>query len=245
MKTEDSECPHESPTTCSVACIQTRPSNSIHLSCFHIMIPDKMDAPTSSATETATAPREPNLVGASPPKAIIKNVDMSEEMQQESVDIASAALEKYNIEKDIAAQIKKEFDRRHGPTWHVVVGKNFGSYVTHGMSLVPSFFFFFFPIGPKNTLENAFLESKSMIFAFFFSLQVENAHLSVFLLISIPRNQTLYLFLRRHPCHPHLEIMNRPCTTLVLSWGQGCGLLLSKLFWVNQPSAEVEVSRGL
>ena len=97
-------------------------------------MPDKMDAPTS-ATDTTSAPREPNLVGTSPPKAIIKNVDMSEEMQQESVDIASAALEKYNIEKDIAAQIKKEFDKRHGPTWHVVVGKNFGSYVTHGMSL--------------------------------------------------------------------------------------------------------------
>jgi dynein light chain LC8-type len=54
----------------------------------------------------------------------------------ESVDVATAALEKYNIEKDIAAQIKKEFDRRHGPTWHVVVGKNFGSYVTHGAYLV-------------------------------------------------------------------------------------------------------------
>ena len=67
------------------------------------------------------------------PKAVIKNVDMSEEMQQDAVDIASAALEKYNIEKDIAANIKKEFDKRHGPTWHVVVGKNFGSYVTHGM----------------------------------------------------------------------------------------------------------------
>ena len=66
------------------------------------------------------------------PKAVIKNVDMSEEMQQEAVDIASAALEKYNIEKDIAAQIKKDFDKRYGPTWHVVVGKNFGSYVTHG-----------------------------------------------------------------------------------------------------------------
>nr|GAT46706.1 dynein light chain cytoplasmic [Mycena chlorophos] len=65
------------------------------------------------------------------PRPPMPNVDMSDEMQQESVDIASAALEKYNIEKDIAAQIKKEFDRRHGPTWHVVVGKNFGSYVTH------------------------------------------------------------------------------------------------------------------
>jgi dynein light chain LC8-type len=91
---------------------------------------DKHDAPTSSSTDTGSMPRDSN--GSGGPKAIIKNVDMSEEMQQESVDIASTALEKYNIEKDIAAQIKKEFDRRHGPTWHVVVGKNFGSYVTHG-----------------------------------------------------------------------------------------------------------------
>jgi dynein light chain LC8-type len=60
---------------------------------------------------------------------------MTEEMQQDSVDIATAALEKYHIEKDIAAQIKKEFDRRFGTTWHVVVGKNFGSYVTHGTCL--------------------------------------------------------------------------------------------------------------
>ena len=91
---------------------------------------DKHDAPTSS-TDAGSIPRDSNGSG---PKAIIKNVDMSEEMQQESVDIASTALEKYNVEKDIAAQIKKEFDRRHGPTWHVVVGKNFGSYVTHGES---------------------------------------------------------------------------------------------------------------
>ncbi len=89
---------------------------------------DKVDAPTGSdAGSIAKAD------GAGP-KAIIKNVDMGEEMQQEAVDVASAALEKYNIEKDIAAQIKKEFDKRHGPTWHVVVGKNFGSYVTHGPS---------------------------------------------------------------------------------------------------------------
>ncbi|KAH9829946.1 outer dynein arm light chain 8 [Rhodofomes roseus] len=88
---------------------------------------EKLDAPTSS-TDSGSATRDAANGG---PKAIIKNVDMSEDMQQESVDIASAALEKYNIEKDIAAQIKKEFDRRHGATWHVVVGKNFGSYVTH------------------------------------------------------------------------------------------------------------------
>src|SRR6266404_2210725 len=90
---------------------------------------EKLDTTSSTSTD-------PGIGGAAAgagPKAIIKSVDMTEDMQQESVDIASSALEKYNIEKDIAAQIKKELDRRHGPTWHVVVGKNFGSYVTHGM----------------------------------------------------------------------------------------------------------------
>jgi len=59
---------------------------------------------------------------------------MSEEMQLDSIRIATEALEKYNIEKDIAAFIKREFDKAFQPTWHVVVGKNFGSYVTHGES---------------------------------------------------------------------------------------------------------------
>ncbi|CAF3629732.1 unnamed protein product [Adineta steineri] len=64
-------------------------------------------------------------------KAVIKNADMSEDMQQDAVDIATQALEKYNIEKDIAAYIKKEFDKKYNPTWHCIVGRNFGSYVTH------------------------------------------------------------------------------------------------------------------
>lgn len=34
-------------------------------------------------------------------KAVIKNADMSEEMQQDAVDCATQALEKYNIEKVI------------------------------------------------------------------------------------------------------------------------------------------------
>jgi hypothetical protein len=36
-------------------------------------------------------------------KAVIKNADMSEPMQQDAVDIASVALSKYNIEK-VSAQ---------------------------------------------------------------------------------------------------------------------------------------------
>lgn len=46
-------------------------------------------------------------------KAVIKNADMSEEMQQDSVECATQALEKYNIEKDIAAHIKKVVLNHH------------------------------------------------------------------------------------------------------------------------------------
>ena len=64
-------------------------------------------------------------------KAVIKNADMSEDLQQDAVDCATQAMEKYNIEKDIAAYIKKEFDKKHNPTWHCIVGRNFGCDVTH------------------------------------------------------------------------------------------------------------------
>lgn len=73
-----------------------------------------------------------DTAGATPTKVTIKNVDMTEEMQQESIEIANKALEQFQVEKDIAAWCKREFDKKYGPTWHVVVGKNFGSYVTHG-----------------------------------------------------------------------------------------------------------------
>ncbi|KAJ8785438.1 hypothetical protein J1605_007035 [Eschrichtius robustus] len=45
-------------------------------------------------------------------KAVIKNANMSEEMQQDLLECATQALEKYNIEKHIAAHIKKEFDKK-------------------------------------------------------------------------------------------------------------------------------------
>jgi len=64
-------------------------------------------------------------------KAVIKNADMPEEMQSDATECAKQALDKYNIEKDIAAFIKKEFDKKYNPTWHCIVGRNFGSYVTH------------------------------------------------------------------------------------------------------------------
>jgi len=63
--------------------------------------------------------------------AQIKSVDMSDDMQHEAVDICVNSCKTNTIEKDIAAQIKKELDQKYGPTWHVVVGRSFGSFVTH------------------------------------------------------------------------------------------------------------------
>ncbi|KAH7856886.1 hypothetical protein Vadar_006575 [Vaccinium darrowii] len=40
------------------------------------------------------------------------------------LDIAMA-FDKHNVEKDVAEAIKKEFDRKHGPTWHCIIGKKF------------------------------------------------------------------------------------------------------------------------
>lgn len=48
-----------------------------------------------------------NNANMSEKKAVIKNVDMSEDMQQDAVDFAMQAMDKFNIEKDIAAFVKK------------------------------------------------------------------------------------------------------------------------------------------
>ncbi|XP_017389971.1 dynein light chain 1, cytoplasmic-like [Cebus imitator] len=64
-------------------------------------------------------------------KAVIKNADMWELEQQDSVECATRALDPYNIEKDIAAHFRKEFDKKYNPIWHCIVGRNFCSYVTH------------------------------------------------------------------------------------------------------------------
>ncbi len=32
---------------------------------------------------------------------------------------------------EVAEDIKNEFDKNYSPTWHVIAGSNFGSFVTH------------------------------------------------------------------------------------------------------------------
>eukprot|EP00252_Welwitschia_mirabilis_P022541 TRINITY_DN6126_c0_g1_i1.p1 TRINITY_DN6126_c0_g1~~TRINITY_DN6126_c0_g1_i1.p1 ORF type:complete len:109 (-),score=13.73 TRINITY_DN6126_c0_g1_i1:149-475(-) len=65
------------------------------------------------------------------PKVVIKSADMSEEMQKEAIECAIEAIKTNRLEKDIAACLKKRFDKLYRPTWHCIVGSNFGSFVTH------------------------------------------------------------------------------------------------------------------
>ncbi|KAK0527282.1 Dynein light chain [Tilletia horrida] len=76
-------------------------------------------------------------------QAVIKNVDMTEEMQKSVIEIAGAALAQFSVEKDVAAHVKRTLDTQFGPTWHAVVGKNYGSYVTHERK-----HFIYFYLGP-------------------------------------------------------------------------------------------------
>ncbi|KAI9889702.1 MAG: Dynein light chain [Vezdaea aestivalis] len=66
-------------------------------------------------------------------KPQVKSADMSEDLQQEVMQVAVDALveHKLEIEKEIAEYVKKEMDKRKGACWHCVVGRNFGSFVTH------------------------------------------------------------------------------------------------------------------
>lgn len=64
-------------------------------------------------------------------KVVVKNSDMEDEMREEATKITQEAFEQFKVEKDIAAYIKKGFDSKHGAAWHCIVGRNYGSYVTH------------------------------------------------------------------------------------------------------------------
>lgn len=59
-------------------------------------------------------------------------------MQQDSVECAAETLKKYNTEKDTVAHINKESDKKDTTTWHCIVGRNFGSYVTQTLLSGPS-----------------------------------------------------------------------------------------------------------
>ncbi|ELR13653.1 dynein light chain 1, cytoplasmic, putative [Acanthamoeba castellanii str. Neff] len=64
-------------------------------------------------------------------KIVVKALDMGQEIKDEAVKVAKEALAEHKLERDIAKHVKQTFDKRYSPTWHCIVGKSFGSFVTH------------------------------------------------------------------------------------------------------------------
>ncbi|GJT10873.1 pol polyprotein [Tanacetum coccineum] len=93
----------------------------------------KPPSPSSADRKSTSAS---SLSTSSSKKVVIKSADMKQDMQHEAVDIAITAFEKCSVEKDVAEQIKKEFDVKYGPTWHCIVGKNFGNKVAHELARI-------------------------------------------------------------------------------------------------------------
>ena len=72
--------------------------------------------------------------------SMVKAADMGDAMQKDAIECVQYALTKLNKEQDIAAFVKKEFDKKYGPTWHCVAGRQFGSRVSYEMRSFIHFF---------------------------------------------------------------------------------------------------------
>ncbi|KAH7514516.1 uncharacterized protein LOC107430656 [Ziziphus jujuba] len=74
-------------------------------------------------------------------KAVVRETDMSEAMQNHVMELAYKALDLHEVSdcQSIAHFIKQKLDEAYGSAWHCVVGKDFGSCITH---LCGSFIFF-------------------------------------------------------------------------------------------------------
>ena len=64
-------------------------------------------------------------------KEIIEDLDEKSNMKAEAIAQARYAVEKLKIESKISKYIKQFFDKKYGPNWHCIVGKNFHSYVSY------------------------------------------------------------------------------------------------------------------
>uniref|UniRef100_A0A914H076 Dynein light chain n=1 Tax=Globodera rostochiensis TaxID=31243 RepID=A0A914H076_GLORO len=65
-----------------------------------------------------------------PLSVVIKATSMNLDQQKQAVEIANIALDTCTLESDIASSIKKKMDEITGQTWHVIVGRNFGTHVS-------------------------------------------------------------------------------------------------------------------
>ncbi|TYZ59994.1 hypothetical protein PybrP1_002169, partial [[Pythium] brassicae (nom. inval.)] len=81
----------------------------------------------------AAATPDAGATGSKEPKITVLRLELPTALKDEAV----ARLVEFlrgspgAIEKDIATDLKKHFDQKHGQTWHCIVGKRFGCSVAY------------------------------------------------------------------------------------------------------------------
>ncbi len=86
-------------------------------------------SPAAGQMATPGQPSKPSLM------IQLRTVFMNEEKQNRAVELAKEAISDEKISqspREIAGHIKLGFDTAFGPCWHCVVGRSYGSFVTHG-----------------------------------------------------------------------------------------------------------------
>ncbi|RWS26598.1 dynein light chain-like protein [Leptotrombidium deliense] len=61
----------------------------------------------------------------------VEAAEMPTAMQRIAITSTLQACRVHKTEKHIAESVKQKFDEQFGPSWHCIVGKNWGSCVTH------------------------------------------------------------------------------------------------------------------
>lgn len=79
------------------------------------------------------------------PEPRIRYIDIADERKEFAVAVAQRAFAAHqqghhSTWQEVAAFIKHELDQKFGPQWQVVVGPNFGSFVTHEHKSIIYFF---------------------------------------------------------------------------------------------------------
>ena len=69
--------------------------------------------------------------GEFPAGFTMKSQDMKQSHLLTAAWLAADATQEHKVEKDLARAIKEGMDSSFGGPWHCVVGRSFGSFVTH------------------------------------------------------------------------------------------------------------------
>ncbi len=65
--------------------------------------------------------------------AVIKGCDMDEELKLDVISTTLDYMNKCFTDQEIASKLKAKYDEEQKPTWQCIVGRHFGSVVTHEM----------------------------------------------------------------------------------------------------------------